>query len=121
MTKAEVLDGPPATDPARFTGPVTQLAIHSVTKPEPMRVITVHFSDGARTHWHAHAGGQVLHVIEGDGRVQSWGGEVHSIGPGDTVSAEPGEKHWHGAARGTSMAHLAVSIGAVTWMEPPDE
>jgi quercetin dioxygenase-like cupin family protein len=86
-----------------------------------MRVITVHFSDGARTHWHAHAGGQVLHVIEGDGRVQSWGGEVHSIGPGDTVSAEPGEKHWHGAARGTSMAHLAVSIGAVTWMEPPDE
>jgi quercetin dioxygenase-like cupin family protein len=121
MPRAELLGGPPATDPARFTGPVTQQTLHAVSRPEPMRVLSVSFSDGARTHWHAHAGGQVLHVIAGEGRVQSWGREVESIGPGDTVSAEPGEKHWHGAAPGASMAHLAVSIGAVTWMEAPED
>ena len=30
------------------------------------------------------------------------------IRPGDTVWFAPGEEHWHGAAPGTMMCHLAI-------------
>ena len=34
-----------------------------------------------------------------------------------TVTTAPGEWHWHGAARGTFMVHLAVSGGTTEWAE----
>lgn len=55
------------------------------------------FEPGGRTHWHSHPNGQYLHVVEGEGRVQSRGGEVGRLLPNDTICAEPGEHHWHGA------------------------
>ncbi|MDQ1594774.1 MAG: hypothetical protein QOH40_1330, partial [Arthrobacter pascens] len=39
------------------------------------------------------------HVTEGIGLIQSRGGDVVTIKPGDTIYAPPGEWHWHGAAR----------------------
>ena len=51
----------------------------------------VHFTPGARTAWHVHPLGQVLHVIEGVGRVQGENGPVRQIRPGDSVVIEPGE------------------------------
>src|SRR2546430_239763 len=36
-----------------------------------VRALRVTFSPGARTAWHAHPGGQVLHVVDGVGRVQT--------------------------------------------------
>ena len=40
---------------------------------------------------------------------------------GNTVTFEPGERHWHGAAPTTAMTHIAVQESldgkAVEWME----
>lgn len=116
----EALAGPPAGDPGAFTGPVGMQPVHATTEPSTTRVAVVHFRDGATTNWHVHSAGQVLHVVQGRGEVQAWGGPVESIAPGDTVSAEPGEKHWHGAEANSDMAHLAVSFGETSWMEPPE-
>ena len=73
-----------------------------------MRVNMVRFAPCARTAWHSHAVGQTLHVTEGRGRIQSRGGEVIEIGPGDTIHTPPNEWHWHGAAPDHFMSHLAM-------------
>jgi hypothetical protein len=62
---------------------------------------------------------QVLLVKEGRGLVQKWGEPVQEIGEGDAITIEPHEKHWHGAAPGTRMAHFAVNLNLTTeWLEP---
>jgi quercetin dioxygenase-like cupin family protein len=76
--------------------------------PSRLRVNVVRFAPGARNAWHRHANGQTLHVTEGRGLVQSRGGQVREIRPGDTVSTPPGEWHWHGAAPDHFMTHLAM-------------
>ena len=78
----------------------------------------VRFAPGTTTHWHSHSGGQVLHTVEGEGRAQSRGEAIITLRPGDTVVAAAAEEHWHGAASGTGMTHLAVTIGEVSWLEP---
>ncbi len=115
---SQVTGDAPAADPAHFTGSVNQLPVHAQPDAHPLRATVVTFNDGARTNWHSHAGGQVLHVISGDGRTQSRGGEVTALRPGDMVVAEAGEEHWHGAAAGATLQHLAISLGAVEWLEP---
>jgi quercetin dioxygenase-like cupin family protein len=40
--------------------------------------------------------------------VQSHGGEVVVLRPGDTVYTPPGEWHWHGATGEDFMCHLAM-------------
>jgi quercetin dioxygenase-like cupin family protein len=75
----------------------------------------VHFSPGARTAWHAHPGGQVLHVLEGTGRVQDRGGPVEELRAGETVVTEAGVWHWHGAAPSHFMTHVAIYDGATEW------
>lgn len=80
----------------------------------------VHFKDGSRTHWHHHPGEQILFILDGQGRVGTETEEV-TVGPGDVVYAEPGERHWHGAAPGTSMTHISVTRGgAPVWEGPPE-
>ena len=76
--------------------------------PSRIRVNLVRFAPGARNVWHAHAMGQTLHVTDGLGRVQSRGGRVTEIRPGDTIYTAPGEWHWHGAAPDQFMTHLAM-------------
>jgi quercetin dioxygenase-like cupin family protein len=77
----------------------------------------VHFTPGARTAWHSHPHGQLLHVTEGAGLVQSRGGAREQIKAGDTVESAPGEWHWHGATPTTFMTHIAVSDGTTEWAE----
>jgi len=65
---------------------------------------------------------QVLHIIAGLGRVQKSGEPTVDVHPGDTVWIPPDERHWHGAAPGHSMVHLAVQRATddgteVTWYE----
>ena len=110
------------TGPAEyFTGRVRIDPLFAA--PEPARVLaaSVTFEPGARTHWHTHPLGQVLVVIAGCGLVQSRGGPVRKIRPGDVVWCPPGEKHWHGATDTTAMTHIAVleHLGGknVDWME----
>jgi 4-carboxymuconolactone decarboxylase len=76
---------------------------------------------GARSAWHPHPLGQTLIVTSGRGYLQSWGGPVRVIRPGDMVQCPPNEKHWHGAAPNTAMTHIAIR-GAldnkvVDWLE----
>jgi len=106
------------SEPARgrdnFTGAVAQELIHE--HPGAVRVLMVGFESGARTHWHTHEGGQVLHIVSGEGQVQSEGEAVRGVRPGDLVVAGPGEKHWHGATSTSPMTHLAVSVGRTNWL-----
>ncbi|MGV9557322.1 (R)-mandelonitrile lyase [Streptomyces sp. NPDC003401] len=76
--------------------------------PSRLRVDSVRFAPGARTAWHRHPFGQILHVTEGTGLVQCRGGQVQTIRAGDSVRIAPGEWHWHGASPTTFMTHLAV-------------
>jgi quercetin dioxygenase-like cupin family protein len=81
-------------------------------------VNTVFFEPGARTHWHAHDGGQVLYVTNGSGWAQTRDGEGGPITAGDVVHFAPGEEHWHGAAPDSYVVHVAISLGSNTWLDP---
>ncbi|MGH3900121.1 MAG: cupin domain-containing protein [Pseudonocardiaceae bacterium] len=54
-----------------------------------------------------HAVGQMLHVTEDRGLIQSRGGEVIEIRPGDTIYTPRSQWHWHGAAPDHFMTHIA--------------
>jgi quercetin dioxygenase-like cupin family protein len=91
-----------------FTGDVYFDVIIKGEEPSRVRVNAVHFAPGARTAWHSHAVGQTLHVTEGTGLVQARGADMLVMRSGDTVYTPPGEWHWHGAAAGHFMTHLAI-------------
>lgn len=94
---------------ANFTGTVLQDEVVVGTAPSRMRATSVSFSPGARTAWHTHPVGQTLYVLYGVGRVQKQGEPPIEISPGDTVMIPPNVMHWHGAAPGRLMIHLAMS------------
>ena len=105
-----------------FTGTVWIHEIAAMPNDSRVRVVRVSFEPGARTAWHTHPHGQTLHILSGVGRVQRAGGEIAEVHPGDTVWFEPDERHWHGAAPGCLMVHLAVQLAdekgsAATWLE----
>ena len=91
-----------------FTGSVRVDPLFQATAPARASGFLVTFEPGARTAWHAHPLGQILIVTAGIGRVQRWGDPVEEIRPGDVVWIPPGQKHWHGAAPNSSMAHIAI-------------
>lgn len=105
-----------------FTGRVRQDPLHEAPAPARVRMVSVTFEPGARTHWHTHPLGQTLIVTAGVGRVQREGGPVEEIRPGDVVWIPPHEKHWHGASPTVAMTHIAVHEALdgshVTWLEP---
>ncbi len=106
---------------AYFTGSVRIDPIADGQEPSRLLVASVTFEPGARTAWHTHPLGQTLVVTSGCGLVQSLGGPVRVIRPGDVVSCPPDEKHWHGATATTAMTHVAIvekrDGKGVTWME----
>jgi quercetin dioxygenase-like cupin family protein len=105
-----------------FTGTVWQDLLVEAPEPARVRMATVRFEPGARTHWHTHPLGQTLLVVSGCGRAQSWGGPIQDIKAGDVVWIPPGEKHWHGAGATTSLTHIAIQEALngspVEWLEP---
>jgi quercetin dioxygenase-like cupin family protein len=62
-----------------------------------------------------------LIVTAGCVLVQSWGGPIGKIRPGDVVRCPPEEKHWHGAMGTMAMTHIAIvehlNGKSVEWME----
>ncbi|MGF1477692.1 MAG: cupin domain-containing protein [Geminicoccaceae bacterium] len=104
-----------------FTGTVWQDPVIQAQEPARVWVARVTFEPGARTYWHTHPLGQTLHVLSGVGRVQSDGGPVHELLPGDTVWIKPDEKHWHGAAPNNLMTHMAIHEAKdgsyIDWLE----
>ena len=91
-----------------FTGEVYVDPIAAPSEHSRTGASLVHFTPGARTHWHTHPHGQTIYVTEGVGRCQREGGQVEEIRPGDRVFFEPGENHWHGAAPNRLMVHIAI-------------
>jgi quercetin dioxygenase-like cupin family protein len=83
-----------------------------------MNMYRVTFPPSARTAWHAHTGVQLLLIVEGRCRVQKAGEPIQEVAAGGAVRIEPGERHWHGAARDAPMTHLALNIDTTTeWFE----
>ena len=106
-----------------FTGSVWLDASSADAASPDAGIFRVTFEPGARTNWHTHPEGQILHVVTGTGRAQREGGEVVEFGAGDVVYFAPGEKHWHGAAPHSAMVHVAInpaanSEGGTEWLEP---
>src|SRR5918996_1053642 len=104
-----------------FTGEVWLDAI--AQGPSRLRVLSVHFTPGARTAWHRHPFGQVLYVTEGVGLVGTKDGSVERIEAGDVVNFDPDEEHWHGADPKRFMTHVALQEvddegNAAYWGEP---
>jgi len=117
---------PSTAGPAEyFTGRVRIDALFKAAAPARTSGASVTFEPGARSNWHTHPLGQTLIVTSGCGFVQSWGGPVRVIRPGDVVSCPPGEKHWHGACPTTPMTHIAIQEElngtVVNWMERVSE
>lgn len=107
---------------SHMTGDVRVERLFDAAAPGRATGSDVTFEPGARTAWHSHRAGQTLIVTAGVGRVQLWGSTVEEIRAGDVVRIPPNAKHWHGAAPGESMTHLAISESiegrTVDWMEP---
>jgi quercetin dioxygenase-like cupin family protein len=122
--RSEALKTQKPVDPAHFTGKAGLRDLIQASQQAPMFGAVVRFEAGARNHWHSHPGGQLLHVIEGEGWVQARGQAPQRIGLEDTVTSDPGEEHWHGAGSHGPMAHIAVATGETRWLEesapPPD-
>jgi quercetin dioxygenase-like cupin family protein len=104
-----------------FTGSVRIDPLIATTAPGRVGGAIVTFEPGARTAWHTHPLGQMLIVTGGCGLVQSEGGPVVKIRPGDVVWCPPGEKHWHGGTSTTAMTHIAIVEALdgknVNWMQ----
>ena len=77
---------------------------------------------GARPHWHKHPGGQILLVLNGEGRYQEKGKEIQILHKGDVVRIAPDTVHWHGAAPDCWFVHISVETnpqkGPAVWLEP---
>ncbi|MGB4060063.1 MAG: carboxymuconolactone decarboxylase family protein [Burkholderiaceae bacterium] len=121
ITRADTRTARPAAA-QHFSGEATVDMLHTPTAPARVSVGSVTFSPGVRTAWHTHPLGQTLLVTAGAGLVQRWGGPVVEMRVGDVVHIPPQVKHWHGAAPGSAMTHLAISEAqdgnTVTWLEP---
>lgn len=104
-----------------FTG---RVRIDPLFQPDPhigVSAAYVTFEPGARSAWHTHPAGQRLIVTSGEGLTGQAGQPVQMLRTGDVVSCPPGVKHWHGAAPGSAMTHLAITGvvdgKSVDWME----
>lgn len=93
---------------------------------ERVTIGNVTFEPGCRNNWHIHhKGGQILLCTAGRGYYQEWGKEAQELHPGDVVNIPPEVKHWHGAAKDSQFAHLAVEVPAEgasnEWLEVVNE
>ena len=81
---------------------------------EQVPMFNVTFEPSCRNNWHIHhatkGGGQMLVCIGGRGWYQEEGKEAVALREGSIVNIPPNVKHWHGAAKDSWFAHLALEI-----------
>jgi quercetin dioxygenase-like cupin family protein len=110
--------------PPQFAGEVRRAALlgpAGVAGVSNATVAIVHFADGARTNWHRHPEEQILIVLSGECRFGSETGGEGAADEGQVVRLPGGQRHWHGAAPGASMAHISITRGGpAEWFEPVD-
>lgn len=107
----------------RFTGDVYVTPLSAPRAPAYLSAGIVHFTPGARTNWHVHPLGQILHVLEGLALVGTRDGTVVQARAGETVECPAGVDHWHGAAPDTIAVHIAIVVASsdhtgTDWLEP---
>ncbi|WP_018178040.1 (R)-mandelonitrile lyase [Jongsikchunia kroppenstedtii] len=110
----------------RFTGDVYVTPISPALEPMYLAAGTVHFMPGARTNWHVHPKGQILHVLAGVALVGTRDGAVIAAHGGETVSCDPNVEHWHGATASNLAVHIAIVEASADhdgtdWLEPVTE
>ena len=107
---------------ANFTGTVW---VYQLIEPDsafniPVGYVT--FEPGARSHWHSHAGGQVLLAMGGIGYYQEKGKPIRVLRKGDSVKCPPNVPHWHGASPTAGFRQVAITpntaTGRVNWLLP---
>lgn len=98
--------------PEQFAGDVWVDMIAFPHDPDQRATVArVRFAPGGRTAWHSHARGQYCHVTSGVARFGTRDGKIVEVHPGQTLYTPPGEEHWHAAAPGQFMEHLAILEG----------
>lgn len=110
-------------DPGNFTGSARSVLMASSGDRAAVRLFYVRFDPGARTHWHAHTGTQILLVQEGRCLLRREGEAVEELRAGDTATIPPLVLHWHGAAPDEGTAHVAINLDnpETHWLGPvPD-
>jgi 4-carboxymuconolactone decarboxylase len=90
-----------------FTGPVTMQTFVGPELSKRFLIRLVNFDKGVRNKFHTHSIEQVLIVTEGKGICATDAEEI-TVVPGDIIFFPAGEKHWHGAAKGSTFSHLYV-------------
>ncbi len=90
-----------------FTGPVTMQTYVGPELSKRFLIRQVNFERGIRNKFHTHTIEQILIVTEGEGIVATDKEEI-TVVPGDIIFIPAGEKHWHGAAEGSTFSHLYV-------------
>ena len=96
---------------------------------EQIGIANVTFEPGCRNNWHVHnagkGGGQILLCTGGRGWYQEWGQPARELHAGDVVNITVGVKHWHGAAKDSWFAHVAITVPGEDvsndWLEPVDD
>ncbi len=95
----------------------------SVLTLEGVPSFNITFEPGCRNNWHIHkGGGQILFCTAGTGWYQEEGKPAQKLNPGDTVNIPAGVNHWHGAAKDSWFAHIALTVpaesAATEWRGP---
>ena len=127
--QAQATQAAQAAPPGAGACPGQPMAVQAtgVYTPKPVPEIVINgqpapgaiWQPGMRSYWHCHAGGQIMMLFDGVGRVQKRGERIRTLHKGDTEYAGPGMEHWHGAAPDASAQFFQTSIGVTTtlWME----
>jgi len=119
--------GEPMPEPIsqNFTGKVYRNMLVPAGSPLDCPIAYVTFEPGSRTYWHKHPGGQILLVMGGRGWYQEEGKQPRELHAGDVVEIPRHAKHWHGAAKDSWFAHVAleadIKAGPAEWLEPVAE
>lgn len=105
-----------------FTGTAWVTPLLAKDSTNNFSIDNVVFEPGARANWHTHPRGQVLIVTDGQGFYQEKGKTAQPIKKGDVINIPPHVEHWHGAAAGTQLVHIAITNFEkdefVTWLTP---
>ena len=104
-----------------FTGEVYHNVLFKEGAPLNTPIANVTFKPGGKTKWHSHEVGQVLLVTHGEGWYQEEGKEPETIKAGDVVNIGKDVVHWHGAKKDSELVHVAMTVGAIDWMEPVED
>ena len=98
--------GPKGTSMQIVTGPgVTSQALVPDSTDYIMSI--VHYGKGMRNKFHTHTCDQVLIVTAGEGIVATEKEET-VVTVGDVILSPAGEKHWHGATKGSDFSHIFI-------------